>query len=138
MINNVVLIGRLTRDIELKQTTTNKSAVNFTLAVNRNYKNEQGEQQADFINCIAYGKQAENMARFLNKGSLIGIEGRIATRNYKNKDGKTTYATEVITDRVNFLESKKQQGNFNHSSHSNFGDTFYFDDYNGVNPFIED
>ena len=138
MINNVVLIGRLTRDIELKQTTTNKSAVNFTLAVNRNYKNEQGEQQADFINCIAYGKQAENMARFLNKGSLIGIEGRIATRNYKNKDGKITYATEVITDRVNFLESKKQQGNFNHSLHSNFGDTFYFDDYNGVNPFIED
>ena len=121
MIHNVVLIGRLTRDIELKQTTTNKSAVNFTLAVNRNYKNEQGEQQADFINCIAYGKQAENMARFLNKGSLIGIEGRIATRNYKNKDGKITYATEVITD-----------------SHSNFGDTFYFDDYNGVNPFIED
>lgn len=138
MINNVVLIGRLTRDIELKQTTTNKSAVNFTLAVNRNYKNEQGEQQADFINCIAYGKQAENMARFLNKGSLIGIEGRIATRNYKNKDGKITYATEVITDRVNFLESKKQQGNFNQSSYSNFGDTFYFDDYNGVNPFIED
>ena len=138
MINNVVLIGRLTRDIELKQTTTNKSAVNFTLAVNRNYKNEQGEQQADFINCIAYGKQAENMARFLNKGSLIGIEGRIATRNYKNKDGKITYATEVITDRVNFLESKKHQGNVNHSSHSNFGDTLYMYDYNGVNPFIED
>lgn len=138
MINNVVLTGRITRDIELKQTTTNKSAVNFTLAVNRNYKNEQGEQQADFINCIAYGKQAENMARFLNKGSLIGIEGRIATRNYKNKDGKITYATEVIADRVNFLESKKQQSNFNQSSHSNLGDVSYFDDYNGVNPFIED
>ncbi|ERK57844.1 single-strand binding family protein [Gemella bergeri ATCC 700627] len=138
MINNVVLTGRLTRDIELKQTTTNKTAVNFTLAVNRNYKNEQGEQQADFINCTAYGKQAENMSRFLNKGSLIGIVGRIATRNYKNKNGEIIYVTEVIADRINFLESKRQQGDFNQPIYSNFGDIGYFDDYNKVNPFIED
>ena len=123
MINNVVLVGRLTKDLELRYTTSNKAAVNFTLAVNRNFKNERGELQADFIGCTAYGKQAENMARFLNKGSLIGIEGRISTRNYQGKDGKTVYITEVIADKVNFLESKKQ-GNNNQQGYSEASNVF--------------
>lgn len=137
MINNVVLVGRLTRDLELRYTTSNKAAVNFTLAVNRNFKNERGELQADFIGCTAYGKQAENMARFLNKGSLIGIEGRISTRNYQGKDGKTVYITEVIADKVNFLESKKQ-GNNNQQGYSEASNVTDFYDFNSeYNPFIE-
>jgi single-stranded DNA-binding protein 3 len=137
MINNVVLVGRLTKDLELRYTTSNKAAVNFTLAVNRNFKNERGELQADFIGCTAYGKQAENMARFLNKGSLIGIEGRISTRNYQGKDGKTVYITEVIADKVNFLESKKQ-GNNNQQGYSEASNVTDFYDFNSeYNPFIE-
>lgn len=137
MINNVVLVGRLTKDLELRYTTSNKAAVNFTLAVNRNFKNERGELQADFIGCTAYGKQAENMARFLNKGSLIGIEGRISTRNYQGKDGKTVYITEVIADKVNFLESKKQ-GNNNQQAYPETSNVTDFYDFNSeYNPFME-
>lgn len=137
MINNVVLVGRLTRDLELRYTTSNKAAVNFTLAVNRNFKNEKGELTADFIGCTAYGKQAENMARFLNKGSLIGVEGRISTRNFQGKDGKTVYITEVIADKVNFLESKKQ-GNNNQQAYSETSNVTDFYDFNSeYNPFME-
>lgn len=137
MINNVVLVGRLTRDLELRYTTSNKAAVNFTLAVNRNFKNEKGELTADFIGCTAYGKQAENMARFLNKGSLIGVEGRISTRNFQGKDGKTVYITEVIADKVNFLESKKQ-GNNNQQAYPEASNVTDFYDFNSeYNPFME-
>lgn len=137
MINNVVLVGRLTRDLELRYTTSNKAAVNFTLAVNRNFKNEKGELTADFIGCTAYGKQAENMARFLNKGSLIGVEGRISTRNFQEKDGKTVYITEVIADKVNFLESKKQ-GNNNQQAYPEASNVTDFYDFNSeYNPFME-
>lgn len=111
MINNVSLTGRLTKNLELRQASTGKVMTYFTLAVNRNFKNEQGEQTADFISCVAFGKQAENMARFLSQGSLIGVEGRISTRNFQGKDGNTVYVTEVIANNVTFLESKKQQGN---------------------------
>ena len=138
MINNVVLVGRLVRDVDLKYTNGGKAATNFTLAVNRDFKNEQGVNEADFISCAAFGKQAENMARFLGKGSLIGVEGRISTRSYQAKDGKTVYVTEVITSKVGFLESKKQ-GNANQQTNSNFGDVTDFHDINGgFNPFIED
>ena len=138
MINNAVLIGRLVRDVDLKFTNSGKAATNFTLAVNRDFKNEQGENEADFISCAAFGKQAENMARFLGKGSLIGVEGRISTRSYQSKDGKTVYITEVITNKVTFIESKKQ-GNTSQQTNSNFGDVTDFHDINGgFNPFIED
>lgn len=113
MINNVSLTGRLTRDIDLRQTSTGKSMTYFTLAVNRGYKNEQGVNEADFIGCVAFGVQAENMARYLTQGSLIGVEGRISTRNFQGKDGNTVYVTEVIANNVTFLESKKQQNNTN-------------------------
>ena len=138
MINNVVLVGRLVRDVDLKYTNSGKAATNFTLAVNRDFKNEQGVNEADFISCAAFGKQAENMARFLGKGSLIGVEGRISTKSYQAKDGKTVYVTEVITSKVGFLESKKQ-GNTNQQTNSNFGDVTDFYDINGgFNPFMED
>lgn len=138
MINNVVLVGRLVRDVDLKYTNSGRAATNFTLAVNRDFKNEQGVNEADFISCAAFGKQAENMARFLGKGSLIGVEGRISTRSYQAKDGKTVYVTEVITSKIGFLESKKQ-GNTSQQTNSNFGDVIDFQDINGgFNPFMED
>lgn len=138
MINNVVLVGRLVRDVDLKYTNSGRAATNFTLAVNRDFKNEQGVNEADFISCAAFGKQAENMARFLGKGSLIGVEGRISTRSYQAKDGKTVYVTEVITSKIGFLESKKQ-GNTSQQTNSNFGDVIDFHDINGgFNPFMED
>ena len=150
MVNNVVLVGRLVRDVDLRQTSTGKEMTYFTLAVNRNFKNEQGEQAADFISCVAFGKTAENMARFLSKGSLIAVEGRISTRNFQGNEGKTVYVTEVIASSITFLESKKQQGNTNqhgqvqNSSYSQqanngFGEFEDNIDFNmGWNPFQED
>lgn len=109
MINSVILTGRLTKNIDLRQTSTGKAMTYFTLAVNRVFKNEQGVSDADFVTCVAFGVQAENMARYLTQGSLIGVEGRISTRNFQGKDGNTVYVTEVIAGNVTFLESKKQQ-----------------------------
>ena len=120
MINNVVLVGRITRDIELKMSDSGKAYTNFSLAVNRAFKGQDGQRQVDFIGCSAFGKQAENMAQFLNKGSLIGVEGRISTRNYQGKDGKTVYITEVIADKVNFLDTKNQQGQQQQQTNNNF------------------
>ena len=149
MINNVILTGRLTKNLELRQTSTGKSMTYFNLAVNRNFKNEQGEQTADFINCVAFGKQAENMTRFLTQGSLIAVEGRISTRNFQGNDGKTVYVTEVIAGNVSFLESKKQGNtsqygqvqNSGYSQQANNGFGAFEDniDFNmGWNPFQED
>lgn len=133
MTNNVVLVGRLVRNVELRQTSTGKEMTYFTLAVNRNFKNEQGVQSADFIGCVAFGKTAENMARFLGKGSLIAVEGRISTRNFQGNDGKTVYVTEVVASSITFLESKKQQAN---NDFGGFEDNI---DFNmGWNPFQED
>ena len=133
MVNNVVLVGRLVRDVDLRQTSTGKEMTYFTLAVNRNFKNEQGVQAADFIGCVAFGKTAENMARFLSKGSLIAVEGRISTRNFQGNDGKTVYVTEVVASSITFLESKKQQAN---NDFGGFEDNI---DFNmGWNPFQED
>lgn len=112
MINRVVLVGRLTRNPELKYTTNGIANLRFSLAVNRSYSGPNGERQADFINCVAWRGQAENMAKFLQKGALIGVEGRIETGSYQTQDGSTRYTTDVICDSVQFLESKKngQQG----------------------------
>ena len=150
MTNNVVLVGRLVRNVELRQTSTGKEMTYFTLAVNRNFKNEQGVQAADFIGCVAFGKTAENMARFLGKGSLISVEGRISTRNFQGNDGKTVYVTEVVASSITFLESKKQQGNttqygqtqnsgYSQQANNDFGGFEDNIDFNmGWNPFQED
>ena len=109
MINNTVLIGRVTKDIELKQTQANKSVTQFVLVVNRQFKNANGEREADFINIVAWGKTAELLAQYAHKGSQIGITGRIQTRNYENQQGQRVYITEVIADNFQMLESRSQQ-----------------------------
>lgn len=105
MINKVVLVGRLTKDIELRYTQSNKAYTKFTLAVNRTFSKEK---EADFILCVAWDKQAENMSKFVGKGRLIGIDGRIQTGSYDNKDGVRVYTTEVIADSVQFLDKKTE------------------------------
>ena len=126
MTNNVVLVGRITRDLELKHTSNNKETTSFTVAINRAFKGQDGQTQADFISCVAFGKTAENVCRYCAKGSLIGVEGRIQTRNYQNNQGNTVYVTEVIADRVQFLDTKNQsqQGQQAHFNNNNFNQSF--------------
>ncbi len=121
MINRVVLIGRLTKDIELKKRTSGVSTVSFTLAVNRNIKKE-GQPEADFINCVAWRQQAEFLGSYAHKGNIVGVEGRIATRSYDGQNGKV-YVTEVVCDSVQILEKKEQsqQGNSYQPSQSSGG-----------------
>ena len=110
-MNNVSLVGRLTRDPELKYTSNGKAVANFNIAVNRPFKNANGEQEADFINGQVWGKPAENLANYMKKGNQIGLTGRINTRNYENSEGKRVYVTEVVADNVQFLESKGSNQN---------------------------
>lgn len=112
-MNKVVLIGRLTRDPELRYTQSNIPAASFTLAVNRPFQNQNGERDADFINIVMWRKQAETAKKYLAKGSLIAVEGRIQTRNYDGQDGKKVYVTEVVADNFEFLESKAQRSSMN-------------------------
>lgn len=111
MINNVVLVGRLTRDVDLRYTSNGTAYASFTLAVERNFKNQNGEKETDFINCAMWRKAAENLANYTKKGSLIGVEGRIQTRNYDNQQGQRVYVTEVLAERFHFLESAKKDDN---------------------------
>lgn len=105
MINRVILVGRLTRDIMLKKTQSGTSVVSFSLAVNRRVASG-GQQQADFINCVAWNKTAELMAQYLAKGAMIGVEGRIQSRSYDDASGKRVYVTEVVAESVQFLDSR--------------------------------
>ena len=109
MINNVVLVGRMTRDAELRYTPSNQAVATFTLAVNRNFKNQNGEREADFINCVMWRQQAENIANWTQKGMLVGITGRIQTRNYENQQGQRVYVTEVVGETFQVMESRKDQ-----------------------------
>ena len=106
MINRVVLIGRLTKDPELRRTAQGDAVTSFTLAVNRNFTSSDGQQQADFINCVVWKKSAENVEKYCSKGSLVGVEGRIQTRSYDNSQGQKVYVVEVICDSVQFLETR--------------------------------
>lgn len=105
-MNKVVLVGRITKDPELKYTPNNIPVVQFTIAVNRTYQNKAGEKQADFINCVVWRQQAENFAKFMRKGSLIGIDGQIQTRSYDDPNGVKRYVTEVLCETIHFLEPK--------------------------------
>ena len=109
MINNVVLVGWMTRDADLRMTQGNTAVASFTLAVNRNFKNQAGEREADFINCVIWRQQAENLANWAKKGALIGITGRIQTRNYENQQGQRVYITEVVAESFQLLEIRGQQ-----------------------------
>lgn len=106
MVNRVVLAGRLTRDPELRYTPNGIAVANFTVAINRPFRNQQGEQEADFVNCVAWRKQAENLANYMRKGSLIGVDGRIQTRSYDNQEGRRVFVTEVLAESITFLESR--------------------------------
>ena len=105
-MNKAFLIGRLTRDPELRYSSSNAAIVNFSIAIDRQYTNNQGQRETDFINIVAFQKQAENIKKYVTKGSLVAVDGRIQTRNYEDKDGKRVYVTEVVADRVQFLSTK--------------------------------
>lgn len=110
MMNRVVLVGRLTKDPELRYTPNGVAVATFTLAVNRPFNNQNGEREADFINIVVWRKPAENVANYLKKGSLAGVDGRINTRNYENNEGRRVYVTEVTAESVQFLEPKGSGG----------------------------
>ena len=111
MINNVVLVGRLTRDPELRYTPSNVAVATFSLAVNRNFKNQAGDREADFISCSMWRQQDENFANWLKKGALVGITGRIQTRSYDNQQGQRVYVTEVVAESFQTLEKKDNTAN---------------------------
>lgn len=117
MLNEIVLIGRLTKDIEVKQTNSGLSVSQFVLAVERTFKNSNGNRDADFISCVIWRKAAENLAQYTHKGSLIAVRGRLSTRSYE-KDGNRVYVTEVVVEDFYLLESKKavQQSSNNSNS----------------------
>lgn len=111
MINRTVLVGRLTRDPELKYTNSGRAVASFNIAVNRQFTNSQGEREADFINCVIWNKTAENFCNFTRKGSLVGIDGRIQTRSYENQQGTRVFVTEVVAENFSLLESKNSNQN---------------------------
>ena len=106
-MNKVILIGRVTKNVDLKTTTSGKSVASFTLAVNRDYKNADGNYDADFINCVSFGQQAETISKYVNKGDRFGVSGKLNTRTY-DKNGTKVYVTEVIVDGFEFLESRQK------------------------------
>ena len=145
MLNRVVLVGRLTRDPELRVSQSNVAVANFNLAVNRPFTDKNGERGADFINCVVFRKPAENLVKYVSKGSLVGIDGRVQTRNYENKDGQRVYVTEVVCDSVQYLDSKgsnndtgsnpqASKGN-NHQQQSGASNVSYGSQKNDENPF---
>ena len=110
-MNKAILVGRLTRDPELKTTANGTNVCSFSVAVNRRYKNAEGNYDADFINCTAWRQTAEFVSKYFTKGRMIGVVGSIQTRNYDDKDGKKVYVTEVAADEVHFVESKGDNNN---------------------------
>jgi single-strand DNA-binding protein len=107
VINQVTLVGRLTKDPEARKTAEGRSVLNVTVAVNRQFKNQQGQVDADFVLCKLWNKAADNTEKYCRKGSVVGITGRIQTRNYENDQGKRIYVTEVVAESIRFLDSKQ-------------------------------
>jgi len=120
-MNRVMLIGRLTAKPELRYTGSNVPYSRFSVAVNRTFSNNQGQRETDFINIVVWRKQAENVCNFLDKGSLVAVEGRLQTGNYDDKDGNKRYTMDVVGDNVQFLESKGQAQNRASSVDSSYG-----------------
>ena len=141
-MNKVILIGRLARDPEMRTTPSVVATTSFTIAVQRNYANAQGDREADFISCVAWRKQAENIAKYCSKGSQVAVEGRIQTRNYDAQDGTKRYVTEVIADNVSFLggrstssESSSYAAN-NYNNVSNTNDSMSSNNFGGSNDIV--
>lgn len=109
MLNKIILIGRLTKDVELRYTESGKAVANFTLAVDRPFKKAQGEKEADFIRIVVWGKQAESCANYIGKGRLAAVEGRLHIRSYDGNDGQRKYITEVVAETVEFLDKPKEE-----------------------------
>lgn len=121
MMNKIILIGRLTKDAEVRYTNSNRACASFTVAVNRTYANQEGQREADFINIVAWDKLGENISKYTHKGSLVAVEGRLQVRSYENQDGRRIYVTEVVASTVQFLESKeKNEQNTNESKNDPF------------------
>ena len=134
-MNKVIIIGRFTRDPEIKYTTGENATATarFSLAVNRRFKNKEGNYDADFINCVAFGKTAEFIEKYFTKGMAIGITGRIQTGSYTNKEGQKVYTTDVVVEETEFVESKNKGTddnvpNNNANSNSDFGETISDDE----------
>ena len=108
MINQVILVGRMTRNLELRYTSNEKAVGNFTLAIYRRFKNQNGEYETDFIDCVIFGKQAETMAQYTKKGDLIGVEGSIQKRQYEDKEKNKHYITEIMVEKITFLQTNKK------------------------------
>lgn len=123
MLNSVVLIGRMTKDPELRYTQTGKAVVSFALAVDRPFKNQSGEKEVDFINCVQWGKGAEFTAQYTQKGSLVATEGRIQVRTYEDKSGQKRWVTEVVVENVRFLDRKKETGTESIGTEVEFNDS---------------
>jgi len=147
-MNNVSLVGRLTKDPELRTISTGNTTCSFSIAVNRQFTNANGEREADFINCVVWGKQAENLAKYCTKGSQVAVTGRIQTRNYDGQDGRKVYVTEVVATNITFLTPKgsndgntynSNQGNYNNygapsiGDNQNYGPVPSFDDVPNAN-----
>jgi len=128
MMNKVVLVGRLTRDPELQYTANGTAVTAFTIAVDRNFKNNQGEREADFIRCVAWRKLGEIVAEHMKKGRLVAVEGRLQTRSYENNEGRRVYVTEVISENVSFLDRPKNDGGQAAKETVEFVDAFAGDD----------
>lgn len=112
-LNKVILVGRLTRDPEIRYTTSNRAVAQFTVAIDRPFTNQaSGQREADFINVVAWDKIGENVGKYLTKGRLCAVEGRMQTRSYENNEGRKVYVTEVIASNVQFLERKQDNSNF--------------------------
>lgn len=140
MINRVLLVGRLTKDPEYRQTTNGVDRTTFTLAVNRTFTNSNGEREADFINVVTFRKQAQNVSKYVSKGQLVGVDGRIQSRNFENNEGKRVFITEVIADNVQFLETKGGRNNQNESQmydHPEFSRNTHGQQQNGQNGFAQ-
>lgn len=122
-MNRVDLVGRLTRDPELRHTTSGRAVCQISLAINRTFTNQNGEREADFINVVVWDKQAENVSKYVTKGRLVSVEGRLQSRSYDDKDGKKVYVTEVIANSVQFL-STNGNNNSNGGSYSTDANPF--------------
>ena len=118
-MNKALLIGRLTKDPELRSTPAGRNVCQFSIAVNRTFTNANGDREADFINCVVWDKQAENLVKYQKKGNQIAVDGRIQTRNYEDKDGKRVYVTEILANNISFLDSKGSSAG-NSNSFNNF------------------
>jgi len=133
-MNKIILVGRLTRDPEVRTISTGSVVTNITIAVNRNFRNKEGNVEADFINVVVFGKTAENVGKYCTKGSQIGVDGRLQTRSYDHQDGTKRYVTEVIADNVEFMGSRRDSESRSNNSFSSYGDNNSYVDIPSATP----